>query len=56
MDPNEALAKIRRLTGDLNILSFEGDAFWLADAIVSLDEWLTNGGFPPDDWTKDDDK
>jgi hypothetical protein len=56
MDPNQALADFRSaLEGARR--SVPGSAehqHYLALAVSAteaLDEWLTGGGFPPDDWT-----
>jgi len=54
MDPNKALATIRRLTAKY---AFEGgseltsdDAVEFFDAVEALDGWLSQGGFLPDGW------
>lgn len=52
MDPNEALALIRKLT-TLVRSGPEGPEEWaddLADAVSGLDERLSRGGFLPQDW------
>lgn len=55
MDPNETLSQIRRLFanweewGDLE--QNPSDAMdSLVDLFFALDNWLTSGGFRPDDW------
>lgn len=51
MDPDEVLRTIReivqRITEDDHV---ESDLDELADAFESLDLWLSNGGFLPDEW------
>jgi hypothetical protein len=44
MDPNETLRKLREWVKDPT--KQPG-----AELFEALDEWLTRGGFPPDDWT-----
>lgn len=49
MDPNEALAEIRYLSN----LYWKGRGASVDDillAFLDLDEWMSRGGFPPDDW------
>ena len=54
MDPNEALIQLRRFVA----LSHAGARFTAedvdqaAEAAHSLDEWLSAGGFMPEDWAK----
>ena len=55
MDPNVALAALRQVFsqweewGDLELNATEAmDS--LVDLFLGLDEWLTSGGFRPDDW------
>lgn len=58
MDPNEALKMIRQHTYDWEdgcvayMSHDELDKFLaeLVEHVIALDEWLTNGGFRPDDW------
>jgi hypothetical protein len=52
MDPNETLARIRELT----TLAFEkeigrAEAEELAELVMSLDTWISGGGFLPSDWS-----
>lgn len=53
MDPNAALATMRRLLGgrdaDGNWYS-ESEAQDFADLFEGLDEWISNGGFLPSEW------
>lgn len=57
MDPNESLRECRlRL---MYVYEDIGDGFpctdsaeRLADAFRALDEWLSKGGFLPEDWSK----
>lgn len=49
MDPSETLANIRWLVKHHNN---EDDTSELVNNINALDEWLSKGGFLPDDWSK----
>lgn len=58
MDPNETLKIIRKLMNQwedgLSPASREDvEAFLdeVCEHVIALDEWLTNGGFRPDDWS-----
>lgn len=44
MDPDEALDNLRALIAD------GSDPAAIAEQFAALDEWLSNGGFPPADW------
>jgi hypothetical protein len=55
MDPNTVLVELRsRLTGELPKCYDTSD--WaeyyleIREQWSALDEWLSKGGFPPDDW------
>lgn len=48
MDPNATLNALRELLA--------GDDGEVAETFAALDEWLSNGGFLPDDWRKDRDE
>lgn len=53
MDPNAALRTLREMADD----SLDGDApsvtqSELAEQVRALDEWLSKGGFPPEEWQK----
>jgi hypothetical protein len=56
MDPNETLASIRTTLmrweewGTLEVDAEEAMDF-LTDTFFALDNWLTSGGFRPDDWS-----
>jgi hypothetical protein len=57
MDPNAALAEIRRLIDNLKFqiepdtgLVDLDDASELIDRFEGLDGWLSKGGFLPTDW------
>lgn len=57
MDPDEALAKLRealqlyyRRYRDKGTGLEEADQ--MADGIEALDDWLSRGGFLPEDWSK----
>ncbi len=60
MDPNELLNDIRNLMGEeqeldgvfLNRDRTRGLLSDLAARMDDLDEWLTKGGFLPDDWAR----
>lgn len=59
MDPNEALAELRRLAatceredslrGNTNLRKLEALDRW-GELFSGLDNWLSNGGFLPLDW------
>lgn len=56
MDPNANLAELRKLATELTdgrYLSKDDaneKACRLADLFVTLDEWITKGGFLPEKW------
>ena len=53
MDPNATLHNIRRYLGiahEADLSEAEGNA--LAELMLSLDEWLSNGGFLPSAWSR----
>jgi len=58
MDPNETLKAIRKMIHSwedmgLDFMSpAEVDGFIgeFIEHVVALDDWLTNGGFRPEDW------
>lgn len=51
MDPNEALRRIRGLVGAvLDHSPREWQPRELAEQVQALDNWLSRGGFPPEDW------
>lgn len=53
MDPNAALAEIRKLTRDvLKGRADEEDIERLAELIEGLDNWLSKGGFLPKNWDR----
>jgi hypothetical protein len=54
VDPNATLAVIRTLVRRfIEAPSFDEDrGNELADAVNSLDEWLSRGGFPPNAWNE----
>lgn len=56
MDPDEALYLIRRLTKEFDEVGEDDEAAAyvgseLVDAVSGLDEWLSRGGFLPEDWS-----
>ena len=55
MDPNEALSDIRTLCAEWQELMIDKDAADVLDELIvmfmDLDDWLTTGGFRPDDWS-----
>jgi len=52
MDPNAALQQLRAQADA--ILSGGGNADTMAELFQALDEWLSNGGFPPQAWQVQD--
>lgn len=55
MDPNANLKEQRRIVKRLQDDTLNADdrlhyAERLADLVEALDNWLSNGGFPPTDW------
>ena len=55
MDPNANLAEMREITRDILADYQEGtidDAARLAELIEAMDEWLSEGGFLPGDWSR----
>lgn len=56
MDPNEALSGIRDVFArweEWGTLEVDAEAALdeLTDLFFALDNWLTSGGFRPDDWS-----
>lgn len=58
MDPNKTLQVLRRMMNEwedgLSLMSpADLEAFLdeVCEHVVALDEWLTHGGFRPDDWS-----
>lgn len=51
MDPNTTLKEIRRAAYELLNNKSVANADGLLAAWDDLDQWLSNGGFTPDDWT-----
>jgi hypothetical protein len=57
VDPDEALKKVREALKYYRAMKAErndepGDD--IADAFEALDQWLSKGGFLPDDWRRKD--
>jgi hypothetical protein len=66
MDPNEALRKIRAAVREIRSIDGmsaeeleQADLSWylatansLVEHVEALDNWITYGGFLPDDWRK----
>jgi hypothetical protein len=54
MDPNEALRSIRRCIAELDKVSDADEMGSLCGELIehveALDQWLSQGGFPPDEW------
>jgi len=50
MDPNAALASLRRLSTRVAEKSDDPYAADLAEKFSGLDQWLSRGGFPPAAW------
>jgi DNA-binding HxlR family transcriptional regulator len=55
MDVNETLARIRKICADMNVARYEYESAALGEdlrqAFADLDEWLSKGGFLPEDWS-----
>ena len=59
MDPNETLHEIRKICTSWENIHNESEPYndpWyyiddLIDLIKSLDDWLSQGGFRPNDWS-----
>lgn len=62
MDPNATLELLRKQAQEIldNYEKYTGhdpiadDAANLAELVQSLDQWLTNGGFLPEEWKEQD--
>lgn len=63
MDPNETLARLRRLVTDMDAWRESGEdptepgeyyriASEATDAFEALDAWMVKGGFMPEAWGK----
>lgn len=55
MDPNEALARIRRMVDQIIAqpsTATSDDAIALAEVVEGLDHWIARGGFLPEAWAK----
>lgn len=54
MDPNEALRRLRRLCEALSDRDdYDNEvAGELAGQFEALDQWISKGGFLPDDWQR----
>lgn len=61
MDPNAALLELRRIVSgeaypsrdeDGAFYDAQGQAMRMAELFEGLDEWLSRGGFLPEDWSK----
>jgi hypothetical protein len=60
MDPNACLEEMLELAtkiqeqedNALEDAEHSTDAARLAELVISLDHWIQNGGFLPDDWRK----
>ncbi|WP_330182739.1 hypothetical protein OHB26_03205 [Nocardia sp. NBC_01503] len=59
MDPNAALTRIRDLIGEADALNphvcFDHNEvarilYALTEVVEGLDDWITDGGFLPEDW------
>lgn len=62
MDPNATLTTLRRLTARIHATAdaatpdhdaMAQDADTLATLFASLDEWISRGGFLPQEWSSD---
>ena len=52
MDPNAALAELRKFIDMSGIDISIGDVIEILDLIEALDEWLTKGGCLPKEWDR----
>lgn len=52
MDPNEALAEIRRMVAEASDDPESADINYLVDLVDGLDKWLSTGGFLPKEWER----
>mgnify|MGYP007011099275 CR=1 FL=1 len=57
MDPNETLAELRELVtlqrkGKVHPDKADYYVRMVSDLVEALDEWLSKGGFMPEDWDK----
>lgn len=55
MDPDEALAELRRLAHDYTEDQVDDEheaALRLIELFQALDQWVCNGGFLPAEWTE----
>ena len=55
MDPNQALIDLRELVEEILVggsaaFTWKDLAESLAEAVESMDEWISRGGFLPEDW------
>jgi hypothetical protein len=50
MDPNATLAEIRALVAAIHSEATPERCGDLAELVEALDNWLSKGGFAPDDW------
>lgn len=50
MDPNETLRRLRDFVAEA--LEGKGFSSEAAELFEALDQWLTKGGSPPDDWAR----
>jgi hypothetical protein len=52
MDPNTTVSEMRRIAARFQAgEATPEDAERLAELFEGLDNWLLDGGFPPEDWT-----
>ncbi len=58
MDPDETLARLRALlvewhqTDPMDTFDLSEVGAKVVEHLEALDEWLTEGGFPPMDWNR----
>lgn len=50
MDPEITLFELRELASNLLWSHPDEDSYRMAELFLSLDGWMTSGGFPPTDW------
>lgn len=58
MDPNAALQRLRRAVDGVETVAAGSEENWSGELLAvlehfeALDEWLSRGGFLPDDWSR----
>src|SRR5947199_7906771 len=52
MDPNHTLTHIRKTIAESTTAADCGNSHTVVELIEALDQWLSQGGFLPDDWQR----